>query len=210
MFLKIGPGMFLISGAVSLCLITLFLMMLYRIVPEIVKENRTRVARSIALVYIVFNALFFLNLIPPLPLSMKDAGVYHSVIHKPNGTYELSGEVLTWYEEYFNYHVIFHHAPGDTVYVYTSIFAPDNLSTTIEYQWQKYDESTRSWVTTDTLRFPIIGGRDAGYEAYTLKDDVTMGAWRVNVITSYGQLIGRVAFTVADVTTPALLVVSTK
>ena len=207
---QIGPQMFLISGGLSLILITFFLIALYRLVPEIVKKNRTRVARAIAIIYVVFNALYFTNLIPPLPLAIKDAGVYHSVIHESDGTYQLTGEVLPWYEAYLNYSVVYHQNDGEPVYVYTAIFAPNNLSTTIKYEWQQYDEGSRAWVTTDTLSFPILGGRDAGYEGYTVKDNVTPGDWRVNVITSYGQLIGRVSFTDVAVSSAASTTVSIK
>jgi hypothetical protein len=168
-FLKIGPQMFLLSGAVSLIFITLFVMGLYRFVPEIVRGNRTRVARSIAVVYIVFNILYFFNLIPPLPLSIKSAGVYHHVIHASDGSYQLTGEVLPWYESYLNYNTVYHQVLGEPVYVYTSIFAPNDLSTTIKYEWQRYDAKTSGWMTTDTLSFPIVGGRDAGYQGYTVK-----------------------------------------
>ena len=209
-FHQIGPRMFLLSGAVSLGIITVFLMALYRMVPEIVKLNRTKVARSIAIIYVVFNALYFFNLIPPLPLSIKSAGVYHSVIHESDGTYQLTGEVLPWYETYLNYNDIFHQTLGESVYVYTSIFAPNDLSTTIEYQWQYYDQAARAWQTTDTLRFPILGGREDGYEGYSVDDNVTAGDWRVNVITSYGQLIGRVSFSVVEVADPVPFVVTSK
>jgi hypothetical protein len=209
-FHHIGPQMFLISGGLSLILITLFIMMLYRLVPEIVKKNRTRVARSIAIIYIAFNALYFFNLIPPLPLAIKDAGVYHTVTHESDGTYQLTGEALPWYESLLGYDVVYHQYASEPVYVYTSIFAPNDLSTTIKYEWQEYDETKRAWVTTDSLSFPIVGGRDAGYEGYTLKDNVTPGKWRVNVLTSYGQLIGRVSFTDVTVASPATTTVTSK
>lgn len=207
-FHAIGPKMFLLSGGVSVGVITLFIMLLYRLVPEIVKANRTRVARSIAIIYLAFNALYFFNLIPPLPLAIKDAGVYHSVVHESDGTYHLDGEQLPWYEAYLNYNTEFHQAPGDPVYVYTAIFAPNDLSTTIEYEWQH--NVAGKWVTTDTLKFPILGGRDAGYEGYTVKSNVVPGLWRVNVITQYGALIGRVAFSVIAVDTEPTLVETVK
>lgn len=196
-FHEIGPRMFLVSGGVSLGIITLFIMALYRLVPEVVRKNRTPVARAIVIIYIGFNALYFGNLIPPLPLAIKDAGVYHSVVHGSDGTYQLMGEILPWYEAYLNYNTVFHQTPSEPVYVYTSIFAPNDLSTTIEYQWQ--ESVAGKWVTTDTLSFPILGGRDAGYEGYTVKSNVTPGDWRVNVVTVYGALIGRVAFSVVEV-----------
>jgi hypothetical protein len=115
---------------------------------------------------------------------------------------------LPWYEAYLNYNDIFHQVAGDPVYVYTAIFAPNDLSTTIEYQWQQNESG--KWVTTDTLSFPILGGREDGYEGYTVKSNVMPGYWRVNVITQYGQLIGRVAFSVVEAPTEPTLVTTSK
>ena len=179
------------------------------LVPELVRVNRTTVARSIAVIFVVFNALYFLGAIPPLPLALKDAGVYHSIVHEPDGSYLLSGEPLPWYEAYLRYNTVFQAAPGESAYVYSAIFAPSGLSTIILHEWQRYDVATKRWVTTDTLRFSIQGGRDGGYRGYSLKTGITPGAWRVNVITQYGQLIGRVSFTVTSAQAPAPLVEST-
>ncbi|HVM73327.1 MAG TPA: DUF2914 domain-containing protein [Candidatus Paceibacterota bacterium] len=210
LFHQIGPQMFLISGGVSLVVITLFLMIVGRLVPEVVKKNRTNVARSIAVIYIIFNVLYFNNLIPPLPLALKDSGVYHNVVHEKDGTYQLTGEPLAWYQDYLNYNNVFHEAPNDYVYVYSAIFAPSGLATTVEDEWQYYDASTKQWNTTDTVPYQIIGGRDGGYEGYSYKGYLAAGNWRVNVLTSYGQLIGRVAFTVVQVPTEPAVIITNK
>ncbi len=199
-FHRIGPTMFIGSGIVSLVVISILLAVLLRLAPEIVKREQTRTARWIAIIYIVFNVLYFGGAIPPLPLALKDAGVYHKVLHVDT-TYQLSYEPVPWYESYLNYNNVFHRAPGEQVYVWTAIFAPSGLSTTILHQWQKYDEAKGQWTTTNIAVFPIVGGRDGGYRGYSVGASVTPGLWRVNVITSYGQIIGRVAFTVEDVDT---------
>jgi hypothetical protein len=215
-FHQIGPKMFIASGLVSLAAITLFLMLLSRLVPEIVKKNRTTIARTIAVIYVIFNLLYFNNLIPPLPLALKDAGVYHNVVHLPaqageiDGTYEVTGESLTWYQQYLGYGQVFHETPNDHVYVYTSIFAPNGLATTVENQWQYKDPSSGKWTTTDTVTYQIIGGRDGGYEGYSYEGYLPPGAWRVNILTQYGQLIGRVSFTVVGVSAPPQTVVTDK
>jgi len=196
-FKKIGPGMFVVSGLLSVAVIALFLMLLRRIVPEIVKRDMTTVARSIAAIFITINALYFLNAIPPLPLSLKEAGVYH-MITKTGSEYRLSAEPVPWYKTYLSYNTVFHRAPGESAYAYSAIFAPSGLTTVILHQWQRYDTKTKRWVTTDTLRFAINGGRDGGYRGYSIKSGLSPGAWRVNVLTQYGGLIGRIAFSVAD------------
>src|SRR5262249_28845687 len=144
---QIGPYMFVGSGLVSLLVITLLLYAIARIAPEIVRREQTRVARSIAIIFIIFNALYFTNAIPPLPLALKDGGVYHSVTHNDDGTYTLQYEPLTWYQHYLRYNTVIHISPSDPVFVWTSIFAPSGLSTTIFHQWQHYDVASGKWQT---------------------------------------------------------------
>ncbi len=204
-FHRIGPYMFLISGITSLGLIALFLLLLYRLTPEIVLQERTRVVRAIAVIFVAFNILYFTNAIPPLPLALKDAGIYHNVSRGSAESYNLLGEPVPWYEAYLRYNTRFHHTEGESVYAYSAIFAPSGLSAVILHEWQRYDMMVDQWMTTDTLRFPIIGGRDGGYRGYSIKTGITPGKWRVNVITQYGQLIGRISFMVIDVPAPVPL-----
>ena len=203
-FHQIGPYMFLLGGVVSVGLITVFTLVLWRVVPEVVKREQTRIARSIAVIFTVFNILYFSNAIPPLPLSLKDAGVYHAIV-RDGGTYALTYEPVPWYESYLRYNTVFHQTPGEEVYVWSAVFAPSGLSTTIFHEWQHYDEVSHSWQTMSLLSFAINGGRDGGYRGYTSKDNLAEGAWRVNVITPYGQVIGRVTFTVENVALPAFM-----
>ena len=201
-FHEIGPYTFFASGLMSLVVIAFFLSILYRLVPETVLQERTRIARSIAVIFVVFNILYFTNAIPPLPLALKDAGVYHGVTRLSDGSYRLLAEPVPWYEAYLRYNTLFHRAAGTNVYAYSAIFAPTGLSTIILHEWQRYDEALEGWVTTNTEQFPILGGRDGGYRGYSIKAGIASGEWRVNVITQYGQLIGRISFTVVD--TPAV------
>jgi hypothetical protein len=208
-FHQIGPWMFMGSGVTALVVVATFIMALMRLVPE-TRKDLTTVARTIAVIYVVFNIFYFTNVIPPLPLALKDAGVYHDVTHEVDGTYDLSGEPLPWYESFLRYNTVFHATSGDSAYVYSAIFAPSGLSTIILHEWQRYDATSKQWVTTDTLRFPIEGGRDGGYRGYSIKTNITPGQWRVNVITQYGQLIGRISFSVESTASPVPLVDSTQ
>ncbi len=191
--LRIDTYIFLLSGVVSLALIALLVGLLYSLTPEIVLAEGKRVARSIAIIYVLFNVLYFTNAIPPLPLALKDAGIYHGISKKSEGGYTVLEELVPWYEAYLRYNTSFHLQQGSTAYAFSAIFAPSGLSTVILHEWQRYDDVLGAWVTTDTLRFPITGGRDGGYRGYTIKT-VTPGKWRVNVITQSGRLIGRLSF----------------
>lgn len=195
-FRQIGPYMFVVSGFTALAVLALLVRFVRFFMPELVKRERTKLARSVAIIFIVFNALYFAGAIPPLPLALKDAGVYHSITRQADGSYLLEGEETPWWDVVFPYNPTVHRSPSETVYVWSAIFAPSGLSTSILHEWQHYDDATKQWITASTYGFPISGGRDGGYRGYSNKSDLEDGAWRVNVKTQYGQLIGRVSFTV--------------
>lgn len=201
-FRTIGPWMFVVSGIASLCTIAVFIKLLSFVVPEIVRRERTKIARTIAVIFLVFNVLYFSNAIPPLPLALKEAGVFHSVQRLSDGTYVLTEEPREWWNVLERYSRTFHQAPVDTVVLWSAIFAPTGLATTIFHEWQYYDTTMGEWQTTNTEQFPILGGRDGGYRGYSIKEGLRTGEWRVNVLTEHGQIIGRVLFTVEQVAAP--------
>jgi hypothetical protein len=204
-FKRIGSDMFLLAGIVSLGFITAFITLLWAVAPQRMREARVNILASVAALTLLFNILYFANLIPPLPLSLKAGGLYHGVVHNPDGTYALAGEEVPWYEWFLRYNLVFHKVTGESVYAFTAIFAPTGLTTTIIHEWQRRDETTGAWVTTAEIPFQITGGRDGGYRGWSGKYDPVPGDWRVNVLTPTGQLITRIPFQVVDASsTPAL------
>lgn len=196
-FHAIGPAMFIIAGVASVVVLALFMRLLRILVPEIVKRERVRVARWTAVIFIVINVLYFTGFFPPLPLALKEAGVYHSATLS-GSDFHLAAEVEPWYAALFSYDTTFHTAAGSTAYVFSAVFAPSGLTTTIVHEWQRYDTTSGKWVTVASIPFDIIGGRDGGYRGYTYDSNLAPGKWRVNIRTGYGQLIGTVTFTVDD------------
>ena len=196
-FHRIGPLMFLESGAVALVIMVFFLALLLLITPRVPGRLR-QLVYLIGGIYLAFNVLYFTNAIPPLPLALKEAGVYHDVLRQADGSYLLTGEPLPWYEKFLNYAPTYHLVPGEPVYVWSAVFSPSGLDTQVLHRWQWYDEATRSWVTESIVTFPITGGRDGGYRGYSQKISVQPGSWRVDVLTASGQLIGRISFTVVN------------
>ncbi|MBI4079937.1 DUF2914 domain-containing protein [Candidatus Kaiserbacteria bacterium] len=195
---RIGPYMFIASGTASLIAIAAFLFLQSYLVPELVRRELTATARSIAAIFVVFNVLYFTNAIPPLPLALKEGGVYHQV-ERIDSDYRLLAEPTPWYESYLRYNTVFHRTGRESVYVYTAIFAPTGLSTAVSHEWQRYDETEGKWATVQIVPYPIVGGREEGYRGYSLYTGASEGRWRVNVVTEHGQLIGRVSFTVVNV-----------
>jgi len=195
LFGKMGPWMFIFSGIVSLIFIKIFSSLLYVYVPGRVRRSRKTFWPSILVIFIVINTLYFTNFIPPIPLSLKDAGVYHNVEKISGGNYLTKKENRSL-NDILHFKNTFHLLEYQPVYLYSSVFAPSKLNINIFHQWQYQNPSNNIWITADSMSFPIGGGRDGGYRGYSVKQNVFEGSWRVNIITEHDQLLGRVNFEV--------------
>jgi len=147
----------------------------------------------------VLTGFYFLNWIPPVPLSLKFAGIYHRV-EKTNGSYHLTFEEGPWYDFWKESDVIIR---GEgPAYCFISVFAPVNLETTIYHHWQyrpfskRGTANERPFHTTDRIPIKISGGREAGYRSYTVKQHINPGEWKVTVETEDERVIGSIDFTV--------------
>src|SRR3989344_472968 len=87
----IGPGPFVLSGIISLFIMYGFLWLLAKVNQKKFEQSRRGIVISIACIFLGMNMLYFTNIIPPIPLSLKDSGVYHSIQKSGNdyvGQYE--------------------------------------------------------------------------------------------------------------------------
>ena len=140
------------------------------------------------------NFLYFANIIPPIPLSMREAGLYH-IIKISNGSYKMMGEVENFWQKLIPGETIYIKL-GEKIYFYTAIFAPAKLQTTIVHHWQYYDEGKKEWIDQNALSFLIVGGRKEGYKGYSFQSDLASGTWRIYVKNQRGQVLGRIKFEV--------------
>ncbi len=190
-----GRLIFLLSGVLSLVLWWLFVRILRERAKESFSYHKETVVASTVAVFILINILYFTNFIPPLPLSLQDASVYHSVIRTEGGAYLVQSEAQGWLG-FFRLAPRFHLAAGVPIYFYSAVFSPTSLNTEIIHEWQTYD-SRRGWITADRIPLSVRGGRDGGYRTYSVKSGVKPGAWRVNVETPTGAILGRFRFNVS-------------
>jgi hypothetical protein len=195
-FSTIGVGIFLFSGVLSLGLIYIYFILLSKFRAELLNYKK-KFAKRILIIFVVINGLYFFNLIPPIPLTLRESVVAHSVKRVGN-MYDLVVEKQNFWQRLAPGQT-FHKLVGDKVVVYTSVFAPKDLETGIVHHWQLYDPKENKWITKDKLSFSITGGRQAGYRGFSSKSVVPEGKWRVDVETSRGQVLGRVRFKVQDV-----------
>ncbi|MGX5173249.1 DUF5924 family protein [Aliikangiella sp. IMCC44653] len=79
------------------------------------------------------------------------------------------------------------------LYAYTAIRAPRGLVEDVTHQWFLDD------VLVDSIPLKIAGGRKAGYRTWTHKNNFpknSAGQWKIQVVTSSGQMIGLHRFSV--------------
>ena len=194
---SIEVGSFVLSGVVSLALMVAIIELLNFLSHESVMRERLRLYGIIAGIFVVFQLFYFTNIIPPIPLALKESGVYHSIERNTQGNYVVVGEAKNW-SDYLKWYEPFHLQEGRPVYVYSAIFSPTDLNTNIVHEWQYYDDVPNEWVSVQRVELPIVGGRDGGFRTYSLRSAVRAGSWRVNIETLRGQLIGRLNFEVFE------------
>ncbi|OHA89847.1 MAG: hypothetical protein A2832_00975 [Candidatus Zambryskibacteria bacterium RIFCSPHIGHO2_01_FULL_44_22b] len=193
---RIGPVVFLASGVLSLLVLWGFI--------KILKEFSRQTLFSVASIFIIINILYFANIIPAIPLALKDGGIYHSVTRTLSGGYAVAEEKKGW-RDIIRLHDTIHLVPGDTLYAYSAVFSPTDLDTNIVHEWQYKDEDPPAggseWVTSSRIPLRLFGGRAEGFRTYSVKSNLREGLWRVNVATPRGAIIGRITFRIVESTT---------
>lgn len=196
-FLPVVSGMmnsviFLVGAALSVAVVSRVVYLVYCNNP--VRSGREAVgvmASACAAIGLLVGG-YFLNWIPPVPLSLKFGGIYHHV-KKEGDRFELSFD-RQWYQ--------FWKRSDDTmpadepVYCFTAVFAPVDLHTTIYHHWFHRARPDVPFAPLDKIPIKISGGRDMGYRAYTVKQRLDVGDWRVDVEAEDGRIIGRLSVTV--------------
>ena len=203
---KMGTGVFLASGVLALLVTALILLAFMRFMPGRLERNKKALLLSIGGMYLAFQLMYFANIIPPIPLSLKESGMYHSIelTSEEGYLYEVQFEPAPWYffkEASDTLHV----EPGAKVYHYNAVFAPTRINTTISHRWLYFSEHKGEWVEISLLPFPMAGGRGGGYRGYSFISNAAPGKWRVDVVTGRGQVLGRRMFTVIAADQPPQL-----
>lgn len=190
---RMGNWIFILSGVLSLALIYLYIRLFQKVIGSRFHNTKINIWRSVAGVFVLINILYFTNIIPPVPLSLKDADIFHYV-ERVNGDYQVLDEENSFWNN-LTFSEKIHIRPGESLYMYSSVFAPTKLNTKISHEWQ-FKNDDGDWVTSGDIPFPIYGGSDTGYRGYSVKSSLAEGNWRVNIKTPNGQTVGRKKFEV--------------
>ena len=197
----IGRVPFLISGAIAVVLFFFYMQALARLGHERYRGARMRVFAGMVLITIFLNIAYFLRVLPPLPLVLTDAGVYHEVKHVGADYVAAEEDEPPEWQALFGTHAIMHVQNGAKLYLYNAVFSPRGLDTRIVHDWQ-WLQPGKGWVSQQRISVPITGGREDGYRFYTTKSAPRPGQWQVNVMTGDGRSVGRVRFAVEEQAVP--------
>jgi hypothetical protein len=201
----IGRVPFLISGGLAVLLFWLYLAALKRMGHDRYRGARRQIAAGMAAITLFLNAAYFLRVLPPLPLVLTDAGIYYNV-RRMGADFQASAESepARW-RALFGTFPVLHIQPGAKLYLYSAVFAPHGLSTTMVHEWQWRDPGSGDWTTQQRISVSIFGGRENGFRYYTIKTAPRPGQWRVNILTFDDRPVGRVRFAVEEQAVPPAL-----
>jgi hypothetical protein len=198
---RIGRIPFLISGAIAVVIFFFFMRALARLGHERYRGARMQVFIGMVLITVFLNLAYFLRLLPPLPLVLTDAGVYHDVKRVGADFQATQEDEPPEWQALFGTHAIMHVRKGAKLYLYNAVFAPRGLHTRIVHDWQWLNPG-RGWQTQQRVPVDIAGGREDGYRFYTTKTSLQPGQWQVNIMTGDGRSVGRVRFAVEEQAVP--------
>lgn len=198
-FGTVAVWIFLLAGLLSLAISLAVFATGLTARPGEWRRSMVRVAASAGSIWLIVNVLYFLNLIPPVPLALKTAGIYHHVIRTGEG-YKVQYVKPPFYRFWKKWDDPFYYSKGESVYCYTAIFAPGNVRVPVLHIWSR--RTGNGWKQTDRIAFRISGGRENGYRGFTVKQGIEPGKWRVEVETERGQTLGRIDFDIVPGPTP--------
>ncbi|HVZ22396.1 MAG TPA: DUF2914 domain-containing protein [Vicinamibacterales bacterium] len=160
----------------------------------------------------VLLALYVFHLIPPVPLSLMEIGIYNDVTRTPEGAYRVTYETPPWYRFWSKDDVVFVARAGDRVFTFFRVFAPRGFRDEIRVAWLS-DQPGHGWTRAGDVPIAVTGGREGGYAGYSYKQNWRAGEWRVIVTTADGREIGRRTFVIRvddDPSRPRAMTVDTR
>ena len=157
--------------------------------PSIVK-TQFLIPRYLVLCFFVL--FYWTNVIPPLPLSIIDMGIYYSV-EKDKNEYHMT-TLKPWWKIWHGSNEDFYSRDGDKVCLFVKVFSPGDFKENVYIEWSRFDPATDDWRQSDRVPLSVVGGRDDGYRAFAYKNNYQAGKWRVVVKTEADLILGELDF----------------
>jgi hypothetical protein len=186
---SVGPLVFFLAIAVAYLVHSAYMRFLSK------RIDNKKLLRDIRIPFLIiagiYGILYITKVLPPVPLSVKYIGIYHSV-KKADDEYQLGYNRSKWLfwqsgDQTFNAR------PGEKVFVFAQVFSPARFKDQLYIQWRFHDPKT-GWQDRDRLALNIVGGREEGFRGYGTKGNYEPGDWRVSIETKDEREVGRIGF----------------
>ncbi|HEX4381764.1 MAG TPA: DUF2914 domain-containing protein [Myxococcales bacterium] len=188
------PWMFYLSVGVASALLLLQIRYLLRW-----SESYLHVARHAAIpafgVQALFLLLYSLRLAPPVPLAIKQIGIYHDV-KRVAGGWELSQQQGKW-KFWQHADENFLERPGDKLFCFVRIFAPRHFKDAINIVWYHHDDEL-GWRLAHRLPLSVSASSNVGFGTDAYLTEPMKGDWRVEIESQDGRTIGQLRFKVSE------------
>lgn len=184
--------------------ITIVISFIYLYLLQLTSEAaRSEAPRTYALaigIPMFVSMLYVLNVIPAVPLSLTNSGVYYNVIRVSTGEFIAQKEkVEPSFFDNFSYfrNPVYYITPNDSeIYFFSAVRAPGEITAPLSHVWEQYDNDKNRWIERTIIPFTLDGGRKDGYRAYSYKENIGEGKWRVTVKVDNNRIVGRMKFNV--------------
>ncbi len=140
----------------------------------------------------LFLSLYIFKILPPVPLAIKDIGVYQK-IEKIDGQYNCYHQRI-WWQFWKKGDQDFYLNKKSRVHVFFTLYSPSNFSDSVIVRWSK--RSKKGWIKYDDIPIKITGGRKKGFRGIAYKEKIVSGEWKVSVRSKDLREIGRIKINV--------------
>ncbi len=199
-----GDVIFIGSGLLALLLILLMAKILLSIIPNFIAMQQRILVFVIFGLYAMFNGFYFLNIIPPIPLSLTELSIYQQVEKTTTG-YRLVKEEKPLFEYIPFVLDNFHPQAGHGATCFARVYAPTKLKTDIVHRWEYLDKNGK-WQELFKKSYQVTGENKQGYRGFTTVTNIHNGRWRCTVESTRGQVLGRKTFIIDNTEPPTKLV----
>lgn len=151
---------------------------------------------SLALVF-----AWFVDVIPPVPMVMKQ-NIVCKAFEKIEGDYTCLQPTPGILERLGLKDQIVYHAPGEKLFLLSSVFGPSKVEVELEQRWMWEDPVSGEWQKRGSVPFLMRGGRESGWRLYSNKQIMEPGYWRVVTALKDGAEIGQIEFVVPEAVEP--------
>ncbi|MEN9551748.1 MAG: hypothetical protein RI935_125 [Candidatus Parcubacteria bacterium] len=194
--LEQNDGIFYVSIVASIFFSLLFVTSISKL-SEITEEETGKMYSLACGIPMFIAMLYFLNMIPAVPLSLTESDVFHYVEKRTDGTFFVKEEERdgSWFKYIYPVtHTMFE--GEEDIFFMSSVRAPQNMEAALSHVWEYYDRQQQSWIAVTSIPFTISGGRKSGFRAYSKKENIFEGSWRVTVKVGDNRVVGRYRFNI--------------